>query len=170
MGGTDDSSNLIELTIEEHAEAHRKLWEEHGKWQDYIAWQGLSGYIASKEVHSEATKAGMRNWWNNLSLEEKEDYKKRCSKRPEDYVPHKGHTYKHSDEAKIKISSYHKSKEKSQEHKLKISENRKGKGLGEKNSMSSAENRAKVSQSKLGRKRVYMPDGSFRYVLPEKVV
>ena len=27
MGGTDDPSNLIELTIEEHAEAHRKLFE-----------------------------------------------------------------------------------------------------------------------------------------------
>ena len=30
MGGTDDPSNLIKLTIEEHAEAHKKLWEKHG--------------------------------------------------------------------------------------------------------------------------------------------
>ena len=27
MGGTDDPSNLIELTIEEHAEAHRRSEE-----------------------------------------------------------------------------------------------------------------------------------------------
>jgi hypothetical protein len=33
MGGTDDPSNLIELTVEEHAEAHRKLWEQYGTYQ-----------------------------------------------------------------------------------------------------------------------------------------
>ena len=27
-GGTDDLSNLVELTIEQHAEAHRKLYED----------------------------------------------------------------------------------------------------------------------------------------------
>ena len=50
MGGTDDPSNLIELTPEEHAEAHRKLYEEHGHWQDYVAWQGLAK-LATKEEH-----------------------------------------------------------------------------------------------------------------------
>ena len=50
MGGTDDPENLVELTIEEHAEAHRKLFEEHGHWQDYIAWQGLAGLISKEEL------------------------------------------------------------------------------------------------------------------------
>lgn len=50
MGGTDDPSNLVELTPEEHAEAHRKLYEEHGQWQDYVAWQGLAK-LATKEEH-----------------------------------------------------------------------------------------------------------------------
>jgi hypothetical protein len=49
-GGSDDPSNLIELTIEEHAEAHKKLWEEHGRWQDHIAWKGLSGQIDKDEI------------------------------------------------------------------------------------------------------------------------
>ena len=49
MGGTDDESNLIELTIEEHAEAHRKLYEQHGHWQDYLAWKGLAGLMTSDE-------------------------------------------------------------------------------------------------------------------------
>jgi len=49
MGGTDDESNLVELTIEEHAEAHKKLFEEHGRWQDYIAWKGLAGLLSSDE-------------------------------------------------------------------------------------------------------------------------
>ena len=48
-GGTDDPSNLVELTPEEHAEAHRKLWEEHGRWQDYCAWIGLAKYSTNKE-------------------------------------------------------------------------------------------------------------------------
>ena len=50
MGGTDDPDNLIELTIEEHAESHRKLWEQHGRYQDYYAWQGLSGQIGKEEL------------------------------------------------------------------------------------------------------------------------
>lgn len=50
MGGTDDPSNLIELTPEEHAEAHRVLYEQHGHWQDYVAWQGLAK-LTSKQDH-----------------------------------------------------------------------------------------------------------------------
>lgn len=50
MGGTDDSSNLIELTVEEHAEAHRVLYEKYEKWQDFIAWKGLEGRIGKEEI------------------------------------------------------------------------------------------------------------------------
>lgn len=50
MGGTDDPSNLIELTIEEHAEAHRKLFEQYGHWEDEFAWKGLSGMIDRAEL------------------------------------------------------------------------------------------------------------------------
>lgn len=56
MGGSDDPSNLIELTIEEHAEAHKKLWEEHGCWQDKIAWKTLSGQINIQEARMEMMK------------------------------------------------------------------------------------------------------------------
>ena len=64
MGGTDDPSNLVELTPEEHAEAHRVLCEEHGRWQDRVAWIGLAG-LATKAEHvamllSEAGKKGGR--------------------------------------------------------------------------------------------------------------
>ena len=57
MGGSDDLSNLIELTIEEHAEAHRMLYEQHGKWQDKVAWQGLLGLIPHKEIMLEIYNA-----------------------------------------------------------------------------------------------------------------
>jgi|LULS01.1.fsa_nt_gb hypothetical protein len=51
-GGTDDPSNIIYLTIEEHAEAHRVLYEKYGRWQDELAWQGLSGQIGKEEIIS----------------------------------------------------------------------------------------------------------------------
>ena len=50
MGGSDRPDNLIELTINEHAEAHKKLWEEHGHVEDYLAWQGLSGLMTKQEI------------------------------------------------------------------------------------------------------------------------
>ena len=54
MGGTDDPSNLVELTVEEHAEAHHLLWQEHKKQEDYIAWRALSGQITMPEASREA--------------------------------------------------------------------------------------------------------------------
>ena len=84
MGGTDDPNNIIELTPEEHAEAHRKLYEEHGHWQDKVAWIGLAG-LATKAEHvamllSEAGKKGGRmasrkrkpfSEWKNFSVDRK---------------------------------------------------------------------------------------------------
>jgi len=49
-GGTDHSSNLIELTIEQHSEAHRILFEEYGRKEDKWAWLGLSGQIGKDEI------------------------------------------------------------------------------------------------------------------------
>jgi hypothetical protein len=60
-GGSDDPSNIIELTIEEHAEAHRKLFEEHGRWQDEIAWKSLSGQISLSEASEAALLKGRSN-------------------------------------------------------------------------------------------------------------
>lgn len=56
MGGSNDPSNLIELTVAEHAEAHKKLFEEYGCWQDEIAWKALSGQITSDQARREATR------------------------------------------------------------------------------------------------------------------
>ena len=50
MGGTDEPSNIVLLSIEEHAEAHKKLYEEFGKMEDFLAWQGLSRMISKKEI------------------------------------------------------------------------------------------------------------------------
>lgn len=49
MGGTDDPNNLKEVTLEEHAQAHKELYEKYGHWQDKFAWLGLSGQLGPKE-------------------------------------------------------------------------------------------------------------------------
>ena len=50
MGGSDDPSNIVKLTIEEHAEAHRILYEQFGNEYDRIAWLGLTNSIDSQEL------------------------------------------------------------------------------------------------------------------------
>lgn len=54
-----------------------------------------------------------------------------------------------------------------EETKDKFRKSRIGKGCGERNSMSDPELRKKVAESKVGRKRFYGPDGTFKYCLPE---
>jgi hypothetical protein len=49
-GGSNDPSNLIELSVEDHAEAHRILWEQHGMTADFVAWKMLSGKSSEAEL------------------------------------------------------------------------------------------------------------------------
>lgn len=67
MGGTDNPENLLELTVEQHAEAHRILYEKYGRIQDKLAWQGLSGMISNQEIIytllSEGRKGSLNPQW-----------------------------------------------------------------------------------------------------------
>jgi hypothetical protein len=57
-GGTDDPDNIIELSIEEHAEAHRLLFEKYARKEDELAWKCLAGIIDKKELVKELTRLG----------------------------------------------------------------------------------------------------------------
>ena len=63
MGGTDDPSNLVMVTEEEHAELHFALYLEHGDWRDYRAAMGLAklGGVPcfAGQKHTEETRAKM---------------------------------------------------------------------------------------------------------------
>jgi len=50
LDGGDDESNIIRLSITEHAIAHKMLWEKYGKWQDFLAYMALSGQISGAEI------------------------------------------------------------------------------------------------------------------------
>ena len=54
-GGSDDPSNLKELTIEEHTLAHKKLFFIYGRPQDEWAYLGLSGAIGKDEIMRRAS-------------------------------------------------------------------------------------------------------------------
>jgi hypothetical protein len=56
MGGSDDPSNLVYVTIEQHANLHKQLWEDLGYWQDRVAWQGLSRMLGKDEIISEVIR------------------------------------------------------------------------------------------------------------------
>lgn len=64
-GGTDDPSNIIELTIEEHAEAHRILWKEHGRIEDKVAWDMLSGRNISEEERIQLSMSGYQRFMSD---------------------------------------------------------------------------------------------------------
>jgi hypothetical protein len=111
MGGSDNSSNLVEVTIEEHAELHLALYLEHGRKEDWYAFMGLSEQIGKEDIfralmdptgrtHSEETKEKMRH--------------SQLGKK------------KHTPESKKKISEARRGKKLTEEHKRKIGEASKG--------------------------------------------
>jgi len=78
MGGTNDPENLIELTVEEHADAHRKLYEEHGHWQDHVARKALSGQIESDDIRRVvASLANKNKVWTEKSKEKLRESRKK---------------------------------------------------------------------------------------------
>jgi len=137
MGGTDDPSNLIELTVEEHAEAHKALYEEHGHIEDYCAWKGLSGQIGKEEI--------VRLLMDPTGRVHTEETKQKISEA------HKGKS-KHTEESKEKLRQFRTGMKLSEEHKRKIGEA----GLGNKRCLGykhTEETKEKVSKSLIGNKR-----------------
>lgn len=57
-GGTNDPSNLIKVTVEEHAELHFARYLQYGELGDWLAAYSLSGQIS----HAEATAEARRNF------------------------------------------------------------------------------------------------------------
>lgn len=120
-GGTDDPDNLIFLTIEEHAEAHRLLFEQYSRQEDYLAWKGLSGLIGKDEMlrakcslnssrpgklntfygmkHTEETKRIIsekrKGHSDNKGIPKSEEHKKKISERRTAQA--KKHTFEHKD-------------------------------------------------------------------------
>lgn len=78
MGGTDDPSNIVRLTIEEHALAHKELYRKYQKYEDFLAWKMLEGQMNNQEYLLERAKlGGMRS--SSKGVSKSEDWKKKMS-------------------------------------------------------------------------------------------
>jgi hypothetical protein len=148
-GGTNDPSNIIMLTVEEHANVHKKLYEEYGRWQDEVAYRMLSGQISAQDATIEAikkTQTGRKHSFEEIEKRRKsrigkkhsEDTKRKMSENN----AMKGKTL--SDEQKKILSVTHKGKELSENHKEILRQTHLGK-------IKPLEQRKKMSESaKLG--------------------
>lgn len=151
-GGTDDSSNLVELTIEDHAIAHKVLYGLYGRWQDRCAWEGLSNIVGREQIIAESiakskrfkdgkhteeakTKISAANKGKKLSKETRKKISdankgKIYSEETKAKLSASNKGKKHSEETKRKLSKSLKGKTKSEEHKAKIAAANKGKNKG----------------------------------------
>lgn len=122
MGGSDDPSNLVEVTIEEHANLHKQLWEELDNEEDRIAWLCLSGQITNAEAIILAIKKA--NTGRKASLETR---KRMSESRKGEKNGFFGK--KHSNENKKRIKEARLGVKQSEETKAKY-KNRSGKNNG----------------------------------------
>ena len=131
MGGSDDPDNLIELTVEEHAEAHKKLYEKYGNYKDKIAWLALSGQISSQEATRKIQSKTMKNRVyteeirKNMSKGQKgkkyPNRKGKCSGENNNF-----YGMSHTEEYKKRKSKLMKGRKLSEETKQKMSESKRG--------------------------------------------
>jgi hypothetical protein len=70
QGGSDDPSNLISLTIVQHAMWHFADWQLTKTTENFIAWRGLAGKITKEQAIFEAQSLGgkkaivkLQEWW-----------------------------------------------------------------------------------------------------------
>ena len=107
MGGTDDPINLVELTIEEHAEAHKILFEKYRKIEDKLAWLALSGLISKSEILKEMYQEGRKKADIKLCEKYGPNYQKVIRKLSSAFF-----NKKHSEETKQKMRKSKNVKEK----------------------------------------------------------
>lgn len=58
MGGEYTIDNIKMVTLEDHAEEHRLLFEKYGKQEDKFAWLALSGQIKDEKLHLQKSILG----------------------------------------------------------------------------------------------------------------
>lgn len=70
-GGKDDPSNILRVNTAMHAYLHKCLFEEYGRWQDEIAWKGLSKQLGKQDLHREMITKSLSNPETKLKMRNK---------------------------------------------------------------------------------------------------
>ena len=139
-GGSNDPSNIVELTIEEHALAHKQLYEEHGRWQDKVAYEMLSGQIPVAEATKKAQRLANLGNQHFKGKTHTKEYRERLSQMmKERRTDTMGHFTPHTEKTKKKISKKLMGHKKTNYGGYKLS----------------AETRERMRQSALNRKHKY---------------
>jgi hypothetical protein len=77
-GGSDAQDNIVELSVDEHSEAHRLLYEKNGDLRDFFAWKMLSGKTEEAEiVRIELSKQGFARF---LASDRKSEWRQKISR------------------------------------------------------------------------------------------
>lgn len=114
MGGTDEPTNLVQVSISKHAELHKQLWEDLGCREDFIAWMALSGQITGAEAKILAIKEARKRDIGKKRKPLSDETKAKISR---------GRTGKiHSEETRKKMSDYAKTQKQSIERRKNHSE------------------------------------------------
>lgn len=126
MGGADEASNIIEVSVKEHAELHFALYLEYGNWQDLRAayglaglsgWECVEGYGFKGRTHTPETKEKIRAKLKKRKLTEK--HKKKIGQAhegkiiTEDVRMRISNTllgYKHTDQSKYNMAQAQRNK------------------------------------------------------------
>lgn len=105
LEGVNSPSNLIKLSVTDHAAWHYEQWVYFGQNEDYVAWKCLSGQIGKEEIQ----------WWKSHFS----GLKQKGKKKPESFrlaklgKPSNSSGKKWSIEQKINLSNQRKGKKRS---------------------------------------------------------
>ena len=122
-GGKNDPSNLVEVSVTQHAMFHYCEWRLHERWEDKCAWQVLANNVkhplhvkgrkltdSQRKNISERMKGNTHCLGRTLSEETKEKLREISTGR------------KHSEETKEKLREINTGKKLTEETKKKCSE------------------------------------------------
>ena len=104
----DFPENLIELSVKEHAKAHRILWEGGGREEDLVAWKSLEATIGQEEVRLGTSRIG---GLNNRGKKKSKEHRQKISEAISKLM-----NGNQSEEVKKKISESMKGNKNSQNH------------------------------------------------------
>lgn len=109
-GGTDDPSNIVELTVEDHAIAHLVRWKMYGQMGDFDAYRILSANVNNPQIWDDKARAAqgerLKKCWTTEKREAFSEKMKKVQKRPEVIEERKRRTS--APEWGAKISAAHK--------------------------------------------------------------
>lgn len=112
LDGVDAPDNLILLTIEQHIEAHKWLWENFGSKWDYVVWKSRSGVLSMSDAMKEMSlkpnkgKFGKLNYFYGKTHSDSSRQKQSEANKGNRYVLGK----KWSDESRKRIGEHRKGK------------------------------------------------------------